>query len=227
MLATQSVCAKAKALANVYYGEILSKNKIAYSPLDDRVIATANTIDYLFDCGFSFNEILEELYRHNEESITYSNLSDKLWKGSLIKRDAFYLHRSLRLVSPAPSYNIESDEEISYPFYCEMKIRFTETDVLNFFKERLTETGRILQDDRADLAVLRNMMVKFSRIDYVEPLDLVLCAIENKLNKTPETYRLIQVTNECEFLLNEIIRDMKELESKDLRKMVMRRKCLT
>lgn len=183
-------------------------------------------MDYLLECGFSFEEILEEINRHDEDCITYENLSSKLWNGSLIKRGAFYLHRNLRLVSPAPSYDIETDEETEYPYYCEIKVRYTENDVLNFFRQKLSATGKTLQDDRADLAALRNMMTKFSKIDFVEPLDLVLCSIDYHLNEFPDTYRLIQVTNNCEFLLNKIISDMKELEAKDLRRMVMRWKRL-
>lgn len=225
MLHTQSVCKKAIALTNAYIGTILKK-KIDYDLADERVVTAANTIDYLLDCGFSFEEVLEELHRHNEELINFDNLSDQLWKGSLIKRGAFYLHRELRLVSPAPVYDFANDEEIGYPYYCEMKIRFTEQDVLDFFRKRLTETGKVLQDDRADLAALKKMMVKFSKIDYVEPLDLILGAIEHQLHECPETYRLIQVSNNCEQLLYKMVADMKELEAKELRVIVRRKKCL-
>ena len=210
---------KSLTLANFYYS-MINKN------VDDvKFLETANTIDYLLDNGLTSIEIINELKRHNSDSIIYSNLSDILWKNSLIKKGAFYLHRELRLESPAPQYNPITNLVIEQPFYCEMKIRYYEKDVVNYFVSKLSGNAKQLEDIKTDLGAVRYLMSKYSKIDYVEPLDIILCSIDNHLEQEPNCYRLIDVSNTNQTTIDMLVNDMLTLESQDDRKMVPRRKC--
>ena len=212
-------------LLQYYYCSVRNEKNIDYSAKN--VIITGNTIDYLFDCGLSTIEIAKELSKHKETAVDYDSLSPSLWNGSLIKKGAFYLHNSLRLSSPAPVYDFVKNETIEYPYYCEMKIRFTEDDVLDFFYSRLNFINKTLADREYDRRALRSLLKKYSVFDYVEPLDIILCSIINHLKQAEDCYRLIDITQTNKQVIELLLSDMLALNMKDERKMVARRKCLT
>lgn len=212
---------KSLTLTNFYYS-LIRKNVDCFKYLE-----TANTIDYLLDNGFTSIEIINELKKHNADSINYNILSDTLWKNSLIKKGAFYLHRELRLESPAPQYDPISNLVVEQPFYCEMKIRYYEKNVVNYFLSKLSNSARQLEDMKTDLGAVKYLMSKYSRIDYVEPLDIILCSIDNHLEQEPNCYRLIDISNTNQTTIDILVSDMLTLESQDNRKMVPRKKCST
>jgi hypothetical protein len=183
---------------------------------------TSLTIDYLYDCGFSFLEILQEMYRHKKVAILPKDLCNVLWNKSLIKRDAFYLHNQLRIVSKAPYYDFLSDKEIVPKFYCEMKIRYTVDDVLNYFYSKLPALSKQLVDRKADAGAVTYFINKFNNIDWVEPLDIILCSIDNQLKEDSQCYRILDVCQNNRDIIEQLQGEMRELESKDFRKVVYR-----
>lgn len=211
-------------LIQYYYGSVRSEKSVDYAA--ENVIITGNTIDYLFDCGLSTVEIAKELSKHKEISVDYDSLSPSLWDGSLIKKGAFYLHNAIRLSSPAPVYDFVKNETIEYPYYCEMKIRFTEDDVLDFFYSKLSFVNKTLADREYDRRALRSLLKKYSVFDYVEPLDVILCSIANHAKQVKDFYRLIDITQTNKQVIETLLNDMLELNMRDERKMVARRKCL-
>ena len=211
-------------LLKYYYGSVKGIKDIDLK--DQDVLATANTLDYLFDCGFTTVEITKELGRHRSERIEYNDLSDELWNDSLIKKGAFYLHSSIRLMSGAPVYDFETNKTIEYPYYCEMRIRFTEDDVLDYFCSRLSFLSKALEDREYDRRALKGLLLKYSVFDYVEPLDVILCSIDNHLKQHNDCYRLIDVTNTNQEVIKTLLNDMITLNMTDSRKLVSRKKCL-
>jgi hypothetical protein len=206
-----------EALLDAYYND---KVKTKYSDKDKEM--TSLTIDYLYDCGFSFLEILQEMYRHKKVAILPKDLCNVLWNKSLIKRDAFYLHNQLRIVSKAPYYDFLSDKEIVPKFYCEMKIRYTVDDVLNYFYSKLPALSKQLVDRKADAGAVTYFINKFNNIDWVEPLDIILCSIDNQLKEDSQCYRILDVCQNNRDIIEQLQGEMRELESKDFRKVVYR-----
>lgn len=205
-------------LLRYYYKEIYRKED--YSESD--TIRTDKTIGYLKDCGFSVTEIIQEIGRWSKACITIDDLSGILWSNSLIKRGAFYLHRELRIVSKAPEYDYESDTLKTYPFFCEMKIRYTADDVLNYFYSRIPSLNCQFVDKKTDRKTVAFLMNKYSNIDYIEPLDIILCSIDYCTKNNPDSYKLIDITCDNLNIIKQLQSDMVELESKDLRKITWR-----
>lgn len=205
-------------LIQYYYKEIYRKED--YSESD--TIRTDKTIGYLKDCGFSVTEIIQEIGRWSKACITIDDLSGILWSNSLIKRGAFYLHRELRIVSKAPEYDYESDTLKTYQFFCEMKIRYTVDDVLNYFYSRIPSLNCQFVDKKTDRKTVAFLMNKYSNIDYIEPLDIILCSIDYCTKNNPDSYKLIDITCDNLNIIKQLQSDMVELESKDLRKITWR-----
>ena len=205
-------------LIQYYYKEIYKKED--YSKSD--TIRTDKTIGYLKDCGFSVTEIIQEIGRWSKACITIDDLSGTLWNNSLIKRGAFYLHRELRIVSKAPEYDYENDTLKTYQFFCEMKIRYTVDDVLNYFYSRIPSLNCQFVDKKTDRKTVAFLMNKYSNIDYIEPLDIILCSIDYCTKNNPDSYKLIDITCDNLNIIKQLQSDMVELESKDLRKITWR-----
>lgn len=189
----------------------------------NNVIRTQKTIAYLLDNDFTYSEIIKELNTHkHHKELNGDNLNDSLWRGSLMKRNAFYLHKELRITSPAPVFDYSRNKEIIFPYYCEMIIRYTITDVLNYFYTKLSYINRKLVDEKTDRKTVEFLIKKYSRIDYVEPLDIILCSIDNHLIQRDDCCRLIDITNTNLYIVNQLIDEMQELEAKGLRRIIWR-----
>lgn len=209
---------KNKEFLMYYYGNIYNNNDYT----ENNVFRTSKTIDYLQDCGFNYLEIIRELSLHKEKEINGQNLNDNLWKNSLIKRNAFYLHKELRLVSKAPEFNFLEDTIKSYSFYCEMKIRYTTSDVLQYFESCLTPFNRQFLDKKTDTKTVQFLIKKYSKIDYVEPLDIILCSIDHYTKENPDCTKLIEITSDNLDVVKHLQENMLELEAKDLRRITWR-----
>lgn len=196
------------SLLDFYYGDIYCGPYI-----DEDVSRTDKTISYLKDCGFSDLEITKELSRHKEARITGDNLNDILWKNSLIKKGAFYLHRELRIVSQAPIFDLPTNTLKTFPFYCEMKIRYTVGDVLDYFYSKLSQLSLNLIDRKSDTKIVTFLMSKYSQVDYVEPLDIILCSIDFYTKEHPDCYKLIDVVNDNYEVIRTLQAHMVELDS--------------
>ena len=103
-----------------------------------------------------------------------------------------------------------------------MKIRYTRQNLLDYFYNRLKSINRQLVDRKTDLKAIDFLMNKYSSLDYIEPLDVILCSIDNHLEQRDDTYRLIDITKTNLNIINQLMNEMMELESKDLRKIVWR-----
>lgn len=208
----------ALALAKLYLSRI-GEEKIGGK---EGLAITKNTCEYLLDCGFSSLDIVALLNGLESGALTYESLPDRLWEGSLIKRDAFYLHHELRIESKAPEFCVRTGKVIEYPYYCEMKIRYTIEDVLKYFRSKMKPSNLALSSDEYDKTAIRQLFKQYSKLDYVEPLDVLLCSIDHHFILEPECMRLIDITKTNREVISSLISDMKSLEAQDRRKMVMR-----
>jgi len=154
---------------------------LGYCPDESAWLPTRASIAYLIDNKLPAEDIVAELARHNTETIHPNNLSDILWKGSLLQKGHFYFHKELQIQSPAPV--LKKDGSISYADdYLEMKIRYSEQDVLDYFYCRLSKQDRLLCEPKTDTKTVQYIIKRFSNVEYVEPVDLLLCLIDDYTN---------------------------------------------
>ena len=208
----------ASALAKLYYDRVGEESIGGAKGFQ----VTKNTCEYLLDCGFSALEIINVLNGLSFGALSYDALPDRLWQGSLIKRGAFYLHRELRLESKAPEFDIRTGIVLEYPYYCEMKIKYTVEDTLRYFRSKMKPPNIAVTSDEYDKNAIKQLFKQYSKLDYVEPLDVILCSIDNHLTLDPDCARLIDITKTNREVIASLISDMKTLEAQDRRKMVMR-----
>ena len=208
----------ALALARLYMGRV-GEEKIGGKK---GFQVTKNTCEYLLDCGLTALEIIAILGRLTGGPLTYDSLPDSLWQGSLIKRGAFYLHHELRIESKAPEFCIRTGRVIEHPYYCEMKIKYTVEDVQNYFKSKMKPQNISLSSSEYDKNAVRQLFRQYSKLDYVEPLDVLLCSIDYHFSLEPECTRLIDITKTNREVIAFLISDMKNLEAQDRRKIIMR-----
>lgn len=204
-------------IADFYY-DIYYKGKW----YDSDYRKTLGTIEFMIDSGLDKRTIFSELSKHKTSHITGDMLSKSLWNNSLIKKDAFYLHRELRLVSKAPQYDFLKNKIVTYPYFCEIKIKYTEEDLLKYFYSKLNPLSLKLVDKKTDVKTIAYLMKKYSNIDYVEPLDVILCSIDNQVNQQDNITKLIDITQDNLEIIKQLQNDMKELEFQDKRHIVWR-----
>lgn len=143
----------------------------------DKTYITQYTIDYLYDNLFSDSNIIEILSTLKKESIKYSDLPNSLWKDSLLKRDTYYFHSKLQILSKPPKLSIDSiitPKEIK--FFKEMKISFTKDDLLNFFYSK--SNSLIIKDYSRDIGAIEYLLKRYSN-QLMEPVDICLYLIED------------------------------------------------
>lgn len=143
----------------------------------DKTYITQYTIDYLYDNLFSDSNIIEILSTLKKESIKYSDLPNSLWKDSLLKRDTYYFHSKLQILSKPPKLSIDSiitPKEIK--FFKEMKISFTKDDLLDFFYSK--SNSLIIKDYSRDIGAIEYLLKRYSN-QLMEPVDICLYLIED------------------------------------------------
>ena len=160
------------------YVDLFYTNNLGYYPEDETLIKiTENTINYLIDCKISQNDIVKVIEgSQKKEYLPPNNLPDFLWKDSLIEKDKFYYHKELQLVSKAPELDLKTWKIITYPFYKEMKIKFTYKDLLSYCCQKGYEYTPI--DEKHDIAPLKYLLEKYKAIKHINALDLILFMID-------------------------------------------------
>lgn len=207
---------KDKDAADYYYSVLYKKE---YTK--ENYNRTRATVQYLIDSGFSLSEIFNEFRFHASNEIKGSELKT-VYKDSLVKKGAFYLHKELRIEPPAPTFDIESGREIIHPYYLEIRPRYTKEDVLNYFLNNLNMINRKAIDINGTYVYIQYLMDRYKNIDYVEPLDVILCSIDNHLKQHGSCNRLIDVTQDNLEVIEQLVKDMMELEAQNKRRIIWR-----
>lgn len=179
------------------------QNVLGHCPSETLWLPTRSSIAYMMDNGMFGQEITAELRRHDTPAIFPKDLSNILWKDSLLKKDHFYFHKELQIVSPAPV--LKKDGTIS----CEddflvMRIKYTPQDILDYFYARLPQQEQLLCEPKTDIKTVSYILNRFENVDYVEPVDLLLCLIDDYTNSTENknTKGLISVLNSLQNVLS-------------------------
>ena len=136
------------------------------------------TIGYLSDNNFSNKEIIDILFGFNGmNDIAIKNLPDKLWDGSLLKRNVFYYHSQLHITSHPPYFDVIEQKRISPKFFLEMKIRYTPNDILNYIYSNLKDLEKY-SDFKKDIGAVNYLLGKYKKYDFMEPVDFLLFLID-------------------------------------------------
>lgn len=149
---------------NFFYNNFTSQLSAEKELLKNK---TKATIEYLLDNKIEEKDILKVLQEcSGKKFITKSDLPNFLWKNSLIKRDKFYYHHVLQIVSKTND------------FYLEMKIQFTLKDLLEYFIKTL-KVDRSIVNEKHYMTQIEILLKRYSKLNFVEDLDFVLTLIDN------------------------------------------------
>lgn len=139
---------------------------------------TKAVINHLIDNGFSKKHIVRVINEvKKRDYMIPQDLPNFLWEGSLLKRDTFYYNSILQIVSSPPKWNPETMQQVSEPFFLEMKIMYTIDDLLNYYYDEL-QINISFRDENKDKGALQYLLNKY-KIDNIESIDVVLLLIEN------------------------------------------------
>lgn len=139
----------------------------------NRTLATAN---YLKDNGYLENDILKIFEYINKDIITGEDLPEELWNDSLLNKNIFYYSDILHIKSNPPSWDPITFQEKCEPFFLEMKINFTMSDLLDYYYEKC----RIpigLRDNKKNIGALNHLIKKYNAFNDIPGIDYVLALI--------------------------------------------------
>lgn len=159
-------------LTAYYYKEIVGVYD--FPTLREEAI-TRHTLAHLYDSGFSEPEIFSIINEIGGKKgyIEPSDLPDSIWKESLTQKGHYYCHHALQIVPPDPIV-LKDGTFKEYPFYQEMRSRFTMQDLLKYFYLR----NYCITDEARDKAQFKHLLKKYEAVDGIESLDIVLFMID-------------------------------------------------
>lgn len=178
------------------------RNVLGYCPDESLWLPTRSSIAYMIDNGLYGQEITKELREHNMPVIHPNDLTDHLWEESLLKKGHFYFHKELQIVSPAPILKKDGTVSVEENFLV-MKIRYTAQDILNYFYARLSSQEKAFCEPKTDYKTVHYILGRFKDVEFVEPVDLLLCLIDDYTNNTENanTKGLISVLSSLQNVL--------------------------
>lgn len=162
-------------------------------PNDKDKEITQKTFDYLRDNNMSDKEILALLpVLPNKLALSHEDLPDILWSDSLIKRDTFYFHNELHIMSPPPYWDIEKNKIVSMAFFLEIKIKYTVEDLIKYYYKYFP-TELSLVDNKKDIGSINYLLNKYSKIDFIENVDIILYLIDEAVDQGFECLEIINL----------------------------------
>lgn len=136
---------------------------------------TEYTIEYLKDNGFSEQEIIEVISSVKGEYVFYKDIPDNLY-GTLVEKDKYYFHPELQILSKPPVFNINNLTAASPKFFKEMRIRYTEEDLINYFHSKANP--KIIRTPGRDFKAIEYLCKRYST-QLMEPVDCILHLIDD------------------------------------------------
>ena len=157
-------------------------NYVGHSPDDfEDYKETKVMIDHYIDSGLE--DYLPQIYDvcAFDEKLTRDNIPFTLWEeNNLIKPNVFYLHKELKHVNKSPEFDPAVGEK-AYPYYCEMKERFTFEDLLSYANREIS--NKFFESKKYFASTLRYMMKRYSSMkEKINMLDMVLFMIDECRN---------------------------------------------
>ena len=193
---------------------------LGYIPDEDTSTnKTKATINYLKDNKYTDTEIRKIfLDVGQKEILTADDLPSYLWEDSLIKRNEFYYHHNLQIKSPAPYFDIISKKEIMFPYYLEIKIKYTVTDVYQYF---LSKTAVPSIDSKRDKGAIQKM-IKTYNINGIKGLDFILSLIDESRFSQDRIFNLWDIQRYESIVYDKLLRNIAEAKSMGKDKIIWR-----
>lgn len=153
--------------ADYYYNFLIGEY-----PSEEDYRITSLTFNHIKDAGFSQLELFRLINNFPaKDKITFEDIPNSLWEGSQIKKDTFYFHKELQILSPPPTW----DE--TFDFYLEMKIRYSLDDALDYFIKRTGARAEWINRDK-EIGSIKYLLKDYAKFSFMEPLDFFLHLID-------------------------------------------------
>ena len=218
---------KNSSLVNYFY-ELLG-----YVPdnKDNNLKQTDKVIQYLIDCNIDEEKIIDTIEYEasiqnviNNEHLTFENLPDFLWKDSLLEKNIYYLHNELHLNNNANVVDIFSGNVISSNNAIEMKIKYTEEDVLNYFCSAFNIDSDIILKDK-EIGAIKYLLTTYTnqfKKCGLNAIDIILTLIDDASNQGMRIYTILD-TQDCLYTSIEYLKSIQsELALNNTNKIVWR-----
>ena len=161
------------------------------------LIRTQKTIDYLFEADFTSKEIIQIIEQSQKrKSFTYEDLPNSLWENSLLNKNVFYYHNQLQILSTPAKFNPITNQFKTSEFFIEMKIKYTEKDILNYFYN-VFKIDPIFINENKDLGAISYLLKKYSKIDFMTSVDFILFLIDYAKLNYPYASSLFDIDEKC------------------------------
>lgn len=156
---------------------------------------TYNTISYLLEAGvdkYSITSLFKEV--EFKDALEFKDITNSVYdENSLLKKDVFYFHKDLQIISEPSGWDDEKT------FYIEMKINYKIEDALNYFISSNKVKKEWINTNK-ELGSIKHLLNTYKKYDFIEPIDffLHLCdyasSVEN--SKVNEVYELSKYESE-------------------------------
>lgn len=180
-------------LLNYYTG-----NCLGFVPNKEQTDITIKVIEYLFDCGFESDTIIQVLDTQNNFEIGYFSfemLPDFLWQNSLLEKDIYYIHHELHLNKSSNVIDIFSGNIIESNNAIEMKIQYTLEDVLSYFCKAFELDSNAL-DKKKEFGAIQHLLDSFkSYATELNNIDILLYLIDETSNNNIKCYNIFDMQN--------------------------------
>lgn len=156
-------------LVNLYYDYLTGETPENINDYNK----TKMLFDYLLESGIEKNVLVSTMASEfpNKDMLTIEDIPDSLWENSLLKRNTFYYHKELQIISPPPTW------DQVYPFYLEMKIKYTSNDILKYFIERFNIRQEWMNSEK-EIGSINFLLKNYSKYSFIEPVDFLLHLID-------------------------------------------------
>ena len=185
---------------------------------------TQKVFDYLIDNDLKSGVIMKVIYGFspNKNGILHVNeLPDYLWEGSLINRNTFHYHPELQIRPKAPSFNPITNETIASAFYLEMRIQYSDKDLMNYIRKAI-KMPAALYDDKRDMGSVNFLLGKYKNINVVKPIDFVLYLADHLRQSEQMVVSILDIAQAEQSVYEQCSRMVPELAAKKANRIVWR-----
>lgn len=140
---------------------------------------TEKTFNHLKDNGYDEKFLINNIKIFPPKMVLeFKDIPDDLWKDSILKKGIFYYHNKLHILSPAPFWDLENNKVVTHKFYLEMKIKFTVTNLIDYYYDNFPKMDNLIEESK-DIGAINYLYKRYeSIIDIVEPVDFILFLID-------------------------------------------------
>ena len=151
-----------------------------------------NLLSYLWDAGVEPYMIANYALKvTTTNELSYNRLPEMLWEKSLLKRDTFYFHKELEILSPPSTWDEDK------PFYLEMKIEYRINEALDYF----LKSNKVREEwinRKKELGSLKFLLKEFEKYKFAEPIDFFLHLCDFAASKAEKNLQSIFDLNHYE-----------------------------